>query len=145
METQRKQRWLLATLALGTVCIMAHAASSEEAPPAAPRARTIGDVLSSPVRDEVVTVRGKVVRRVAGNDYVLDDGTGNLVVDGGPIEKHSLDLPLDTHVEITGEVSLGPSKSPQPRSPEISIFSVTKADGTVVQIRGAKPHWAGSE
>jgi hypothetical protein len=132
------------TLATGVVCVLSYGVSADEPRPAAPpQPRTIGDILANPVRDEPVIVSGTVVWRVVGNDYLLDDGTGKLIVDGGPIERHSLDLPIGSAVDITGEVSLGPPGRSEPRSPEVDIFSVTQNDGTVVQVRsGPGPRWA---
>src|SRR5262245_10555253 len=131
----RDARDELVAFALGLFCLVSVPAFAEEAAPVAAKSRTIAEVLANPIRDEVVTVRGNVTWRVKGNDYLLDDGTGKLIVDGGPIEHHSLDLPVDSTVVVTGEVSLGPSGRKEPRAPEISAYSVTKADGTVVQLR----------
>lgn len=140
---QKLRRCCELTVAMSVVCV-AYASSADEpkAAPAPPQVRTIGDILANPVRDEPVIISGTVVWRVVDNDYLLDDGTGKLIVDGGPIGHHSLDLPIDSTVDITGEVSVGPPGRQQPGPPEVAIFSVTKTDGTVVQLRaGPGPQW----
>src|SRR5262245_41065742 len=125
------RRALELVLTTALVGIFSDAVSGEEVKPAAPPTRrTIGEILANPVRDEPVVVSGTVVRRIVENDYLLDDGTGTLVVDGGPIKHHSLDLPINSTVNITGEVGLGPRSRTEKRPPEVDIFSVTKADGT---------------
>lgn len=142
MRNSRKlRRCRELTVAMSVVCVAYAVCADEQKTAAPPQMRTLGQILANPVRDEPVIVSGTVVRRVVGNDYLLDDGTGQLIVDGGPIERHSLDLHIDSKVNITGEVSVGPPGRQQPGPPEVDIFSVTKADGTVVQVRSGPGPW----
>lgn len=105
---------------------------------------TIAQILANPVRDQMVTVSGQIVQHLRDNHYVLDDGTGRIVIDGGPIWYHQLNLPIGQQVRVTGEVSLGPTWLSSPRTPEIDICAAVLADGTVITVRGpGRPPWAG--
>ena len=109
-----------------------------------PTATTIAHILNDPVHDHVVTLSGQLVHHIEDNAYLLDDGTGQTVIDGGPAWYHQLALPLGENVTITGKVSLGPPWFAEPRPPEIDVFAVALADGTVIDVRGpGRAPWAG--
>jgi hypothetical protein len=82
-----------------------------------------------------ITVRGQVVS-VVGNDFILDDGTGQIIVDAGPRWWQEISLSEGEEVSVTGEVG---------RSGELDAFSITRSDGTVLNIRPSQgpPPWAG--
>ncbi|NJP08372.1 MAG: DNA-binding protein [Leptolyngbyaceae cyanobacterium RU_5_1] len=82
-----------------------------------------------------VTVSGNVTQ-VVGNSFVLDDGSGQLVVDAGPRWRQPITLTPGERVTVRGEVG---------RSGEFDAFSITRSNGTVINIRPAEgpPPWAG--
>lgn len=82
-----------------------------------------------------ITVSGQVVS-VVGNDFILDDGTGQIIVDAGPRWWQEISLSEGEEVSVTGEVG---------RSGELDAFSITRSDGTVLNIRPPQgpPPWAG--
>jgi hypothetical protein len=83
-----------------------------------------------------ITVSGEVTS-VVGNDFVLDDGTGEIIVDAGPTWWHEIDLEAGEQVTVTGEMSK--------KSGEFDAFSLVRADGSTIDIRPADgpPPWAG--
>lgn len=82
-----------------------------------------------------VTVSGEVVS-VVGNDFVLDDGTGQIIVDAGPNWWHQIDVSQGEEVTVTGELG---------RGGELDAYSITRSDGSIIEIRspGGPPPWAG--
>jgi uncharacterized protein YdeI (BOF family) len=86
-------------------------------------------------RSNSVTITGQVVSAV-GNDFVLDDGSGQIIVDAGPRWWREINLTPGEQVTVTGEVG---------RSGEFDAFAITKADGSVIEIRSPEgpPPWAG--
>ncbi|NJM73236.1 MAG: DNA-binding protein [Scytonema sp. RU_4_4] len=81
------------------------------------------------------TVSGKVTQ-IVGNDFIIDDGTGQLVVDAGPRWWREINLKSGEQVTVTGELG---------RGGELDAFSITRADGSVIDIRPPQgpPPWAG--
>jgi hypothetical protein len=82
-----------------------------------------------------ITVSGEVTS-VVGNDFVLDDGTGQLIVDAGPNWWHQIDISEGEEVTVTGELG---------RGGELDAYSITRSDGSTIEIRspGGPPPWAG--
>jgi hypothetical protein len=87
-------------------------------------------------RSRGITVSGEV-RSVVGNDFVLDDGSGEIIVDAGPRWWREIDIEPGEQVTVTGEMSK--------KSGEFDAFSITRADGSTIEIRPADgpPPWAG--
>ncbi len=81
-----------------------------------------------------VTVSG-VIRSVVGNDFILDDGTGQIIVNAGPRWYHQLNFTPGERVTVVGKYDGG----------ELDAFTVTKSNGEVIQVRpaGGPPPWAG--
>lgn len=81
------------------------------------------------------TVSGEIVS-VVGNDFVLDDGTGQIIVDAGPRWWQEVDLSPGEEVTVTGELGKGG---------EIDAYSITRGDGSTVEIRSPEgpPPWGG--
>jgi hypothetical protein len=84
-----------------------------------------------------VTVSGEVTS-VVGNDFVLRDNTGEIIVDAGPTWWQQIDIQPGEQVTVTGEVSK--------KSRELDAFSITRSDGSRIDIRPADgpPPWSGS-
>lgn len=82
-----------------------------------------------------VTVSGTVAQ-VVGNSFVLEDSSGQLIVDAGPRWWQPITLTLGERVTVRGEIG---------RSGEFDAFSITRSNGSVINIRPAEgpPPWAG--
>jgi hypothetical protein len=83
-----------------------------------------------------VTVSGEVAS-VVGNDFVLRDNTGEIIVDAGPTWWRRLQIKPGEQVTVTGELSK--------KSGELNAFSITRDDGSRIEIRpadGPQP-WSG--
>ncbi|MER3495262.1 MAG: DNA-binding protein [Mastigocladus sp. ERB_26_2] len=82
-----------------------------------------------------ITVSGKV-SQVVVNDFIIDDSTGQLIVDAGPRWWREINLKPGEQVSVTGELG---------RGGELDAFSITREDGSVVEIRPTQgpPPWAG--
>ncbi len=82
-----------------------------------------------------ISVSGRVTS-VVGNSFVLDDGSGQLIVDAGPRWWQPIDLTVGEQLTVTGKVG---------RSGELDAFSITRSNGSVINIRPAAgpPPWAG--
>jgi uncharacterized protein YdeI (BOF family) len=104
---------------------------------------TIAEILASPVRDQMVTLTGKITQIIDGNEFTLDDSTGTILVDGGPPWFHKVDLSTGQAVTITGEVDLGKPGSESTKT-EVDLFSFESA-GQTTTIRESigRPPWAG--
>jgi hypothetical protein len=86
-------------------------------------------------RPPSTTVSGKVIRAV-GNDFILEDSTGQIIVDAGPRWWQEINLQPGEQIKVTGELG---------RSGELDAFAIVRADGSVINIRSAEgpPPWAG--
>ncbi|MGF1589358.1 MAG: NirD/YgiW/YdeI family stress tolerance protein [Pleurocapsa sp.] len=86
-------------------------------------------------RSSGTTVSGEVIS-VVGNDFVLDDGTGQIIVDAGPRWWQEINLAPGEEVTVTGELG---------RGGEIDAYSISRDDGSTIEIRspGGPPPWAG--
>ncbi|MFE4107619.1 DNA-binding protein [Almyronema epifaneia] len=85
-------------------------------------------------RQPGVAISGEV-GDVVGNDFVLTDGTGQIVVDAGPQWYHQINIASGEQVTVVGEYDEG----------DFDAFSITRSNGEVIQIRPADgpPPWAG--
>lgn len=93
----------------------------------------IGD-LQQRARGTVIS--GEVVS-VVGNDFTLRDGSGEIIVDAGPRWWREIDLKPGEKVTVRGETSY--------KSGEFDAFSITRANGSTIEIRPAEgpPPWSG--
>lgn len=84
--------------------------------------------------DPTITVAG-VVRSVVGNEFILDDGTGQLIVDAGPRWYQQIDLSEGEQVTVVGEYD----------DYDFDAYRITRANGDVIVIRegSGPPPWAG--
>ncbi len=76
-----------------------------------------------------------VIRSVVGNEFILDDGTGQIIVDTGPRWYHQLNFTPGERVTVVGEYD----------DEDFDAFTVTRSNGEVIRIRqaGGPPPWAG--
>lgn len=81
-----------------------------------------------------VTIRG-TVRSVVGNEFILDDGTGQVIVDAGPRWFHQINLQPGETVTVVGKYD----------DYDFDAFRITRGNGEVINIRpyGGPPPWAG--
>lgn len=98
--------------------------SQEKSPSLAQRA-PIGDLTQT----EGISISGTIVAwgEADENEFVLEDESGRVTVDAGPRWWKDLNLNLGDAVTVQGEMDDG----------EFDAFSITYADGTVVEIRSA--------
>jgi hypothetical protein len=62
---------------------------------------------------------------VVGNNFVLEDGSGQIIVDAGPRWWQPLSITPGEQLIVRGEVG---------RSGELDAFSITRANGSVITI-----------
>ncbi|NMG09735.1 DNA-binding protein [Brasilonema sp. UFV-L1] len=112
----------ISTITIGTLPTLAQAQTSTR----------ISDLRQ---RANGITVSGRVTQTV-GNDFILNDGTGQLIVDAGPRWWREINLKSGEQITVTGELG---------RGGELDAFSITRADGSVIDIRPPQgpPPWAG--
>jgi hypothetical protein len=81
------------------------------------------------------TISGEIVS-VVGNNFLLDDGTGQIIVDAGPRWWQEINLSPGEEVTVTGELGKGG---------EMDAYSITRNDGSTIEIRSSEgpPPWAG--
>ncbi len=86
-------------------------------------------------RPSSITISGRV-ESMADNDFVLDDGTGQIIVHAGPRRWREINLTQGEQVTITGELS---------KSGKFDAFNIRRANGSVIEIRPPEgpPPWAG--
>jgi hypothetical protein len=101
------------------------------------RAQTSTSIEELQQRSNGTTVSGEIVS-VVGNNFVLDDGTGQIIVDAGPRWWQEIDLSPGEEVTVTGEIGKGD---------EIDAYSITRGDGSTIEIRSPEgpPPWAGGK
>lgn len=77
------------------------------------------------------------IRSVVGNQFILADGTGQIIVDAGPRWYQQLDLSAGERVTVNGEYD--------DNAEEFEAYSITRNNGVVIQIRppAGPPPWAG--
>ncbi|WP_316436042.1 hypothetical protein [Leptolyngbya sp. NK1-12] len=85
-------------------------------------------------RNPGTSISGEI-RSVVGNEFILDDGTGQIIVDAGPRWYHQLSLEPGEQVTVVGEYD----------DYDFDAFRITRSNGEVIQIRegGGPPPWAG--
>jgi len=85
-------------------------------------------------RHSGVSIYG-TVRSVVGNEFILDDGTGQIIVDAGPRWYHQISLREGEKVTVVGEYD----------DYDFDAYSITRDNGEVIRIRNedGPPPWAG--
>ena len=86
-------------------------------------------------RDRSITISGQVVS-VVGNNFTLNDGTGQIIVDAGPRWWREINLSPGEQVTVTGELG---------EKGEFDAFNIRRANGSTIEIRSPNgpPPWAG--
>ncbi len=86
-------------------------------------------------RTRGMTISGEIIS-VVGNEFILSDGTGEIIVDAGPLWYHQLNLQQGERVTVTGEYD----------DYDFDAYSIVRGNGERIQIRnpgGGPPPWAG--
>ncbi|MEN9216388.1 MAG: NirD/YgiW/YdeI family stress tolerance protein [Gloeomargarita sp. HHBFW_bins_162] len=85
-------------------------------------------------RHRGITITG-TIRSVVGNEFILDDGTGQVIVDAGPRWYHQLNLKPGERVTVVGKYD----------DDDFDAYTITRSNGEVINIRqpGGPPPWAG--
>lgn len=80
-----------------------------------------------------LTIAGEI-RSIVGNEFILDDGTGQIIVDAGPLWYHQLDLNQGEQVTVVGVYD----------DYDFDAFMITRSNGEEIRIReeGGPPPWA---
>jgi uncharacterized protein YdeI (BOF family) len=92
----------------------------------------------TPIRDlqrtPGISVSGEI-RCVIGNEFILDDGTGQLIVDAGPRWYRQLNLLSGERVTVVGEYDYDDD--------DFDAYTITRDNGEVINIRqpGVPPPW----
>lgn len=83
---------------------------------------------------EGITISGEITS-VVGNNFVVNDGSGEVIVDAGPRWWHQLDLTTGESITVVGEMDEG----------EFDAFSLTRENGEEINIRPSEgpPPWSG--
>ena len=84
-------------------------------------------------RTSSMTIVGEI-RSVVGNEFILDDGTGQIIVSAGPRWYHQINLLQGEHVTVVGEYD----------DYDFDAFWITRSNGDVIYIRepSGPPPWA---
>lgn len=85
-------------------------------------------------RQNGVTITG-TVRSVVGNEFILSDGTGEVIVDAGPRWYHSINVSEGDQVTVVGEYD----------DDDFDAFQIIRDNGEVFVVRdgSGRPPWAG--
>ncbi len=81
-----------------------------------------------------ITISGEI-QSVVGNEFILDDGTGQIIVDAGPHWYHQINVSEGEQVTVVGEYD----------DYDFDAYQITRETGDVIEIRqpGGPPPWAG--
>ncbi|MGG6293684.1 hypothetical protein ACQ4M4_04605 [Leptolyngbya sp. AN02str] len=85
-------------------------------------------------RNAGTTISG-TVQSVVGNEFILDDGTGQIIVDAGPTWYHQISIQQGERLTVVGEYD----------DYDFDAFRITRSNGDVITIRNGsgRPPWAG--
>lgn len=81
-----------------------------------------------------ISISGEV-KSIVGNEFILDDGTGQIIVDAGPRWYHQINVSSGEKITVVGEYD----------DDDFDAYTITRSNGEVIQIRqpGSPPPWAG--
>lgn len=103
---------------------------------------TVGEAKNA-ASDAAATITGEV-GLLHDNEFTLTDSSGTIKFECGPSWYKNLNLVVGEKVTVTGEIDRGKTGA---KAAELDAFSVTKADGSTVEVRKGpgKPPWAGGK
>lgn len=81
-----------------------------------------------------ITISG-TIKSVVGNEFILDDGTGQVIVDTAPRWWKQFNFSVGERVTVVGEYD----------DYDFDAFQITREDGSVINIRNGpgRPPWSG--
>lgn len=98
---------LIITVSVATFGCFTHQASSKFiGPDKSAYYKTVKDILSHPVDDVPVHLKGKITEKIAWDRYIFSDDTGSITVRIKPSRIDSLNVTPKTKIEIFGEVDV---------------------------------------
>lgn len=130
-------------LAVGMVFLLTRVLSQTPLAQAQVSAPTIGDIQANPslYYDRIVTINGVVNSYVDANEFLLDDGTGRILVDPGPPWYVTINAPTGASVTVTGQID-----RMRDGQPDLDACRIV-APGATTEIRDCSfrgpPPWAG--
>ena len=79
-------------------------------------------------------IAGEIIS-IVGNEFILSDGTGQIIVDAGPMWYHQLNLQAGEQVTVVGEYD----------DYDFDAFTITRENSEILSIRNHQgpPPWAG--
>lgn len=85
-------------------------------------------------RNQGFSISGEVIS-VVGNQFILDDGTGQIIVDAGPRWYHQINISSGEEVTVIGDYD----------DEDFDAYTIIKGNGEVIEIRPSQgpPPWAG--
>jgi hypothetical protein len=85
-------------------------------------------------RHQGITITG-TVQSIVGNEFLLRDNSGEIIVDAGPRWYHQINLSPGERVTVVGEYD----------DYDFDAFRITRENGEVIVIRNGpgRPPWAG--
>ncbi|NJM61119.1 MAG: NirD/YgiW/YdeI family stress tolerance protein [Oscillatoriales cyanobacterium RU_3_3] len=85
-------------------------------------------------RHRGTTISGTITS-VVGNEFILSDGTGEIIVDAGPRWYRQINLRVGEKVSVVGDYD----------DDDFDAYSIRRQNGEVIQIRNGpgRPPWAG--
>lgn len=76
-------------------------------------AKSVAEILKSPVDDQHVSLKGKLTKKVGSEKYIFTDGTGEIRVEIDNEDFPAVAVDDKTTIEITGEVEKDFMESPE--------------------------------
>jgi len=75
-------------------------------PDASPQYNSVKEVLSNPVDDAIVVLKGRIIKKINKKKYVFEDDTGQITVEISYKKMIHLHITPKTLVEINGEIDI---------------------------------------
>ncbi|MGH8492563.1 MAG: NirD/YgiW/YdeI family stress tolerance protein [Moraxellaceae bacterium] len=100
----RKSSLLHAGLLATGLLLAAHSHAAYEGPGATPSTLSIAEILKNPVEDQLVTLQGKLLKKIGKEEYLFSDGKDSIRVEIDDKDMQQVTVTESSLVEITGEV-----------------------------------------
>lgn len=100
----QKSSLLHASLITAGLMLSSSSNAAYEGPGATPAAVSIADILKSPVEDQIVTLRGRLLKKTGKEEYLFSDGKDSITVEVDDNDLAHITVTEHSNLEITGEV-----------------------------------------
>lgn len=118
-----KNRVFAFALATSVICAPLAVQAQYVGPSTQVRANSVAEVLRSPVDDQKVVLKGRILKNVGKDKYIFSDGTGEIRVEIDQKRFPPERIDDKTVVEISGEIETEFMKSPEI---EVDLLSILK-------------------